>query len=193
MPYVLGLASDPAAIPNLVADIRQRDNHTDAGDIGYHYVIRALLDAGRGDVLFDMATRTDAPSYGAQLAAGATALTEAWDASPGSSQNHLMLGHLEEWFYAGLAGIRPDTASPGLRRIRIEPEVVGGLTSVDATWDTFRGPVAVHWRLAGDDFHMTVEIPPGIDAEVSLPGKPARPMREIASGRYEFEVKGLRP
>jgi hypothetical protein len=193
MRYVLGLASDPAAIPDLVADIRQHNNHTSAGDIGYHYVIGALLDAGRSDVLFDMATRTDAPSYGAQLAAGATTLTEAWDAGRGSSQNHLMLGHMEEWFYAGLAGIRPDAASPGLRRIRIEPEVVGDLTSVDATWDTFRGPVAVHWRLAGDAFQMTVEIPPGINAEVVLPGKPARPVREIGSGRYEFEVKGLQP
>jgi hypothetical protein len=192
MRSILALAPDSSSIPELVADIRQRGNHTSAGDIGYHFVVQALLDAGRSDVLFDMATRTDAPSYGAQLAAGATSLTEAWDAGRDSSQNHLMLGHIEEWFYAGLAGIRPDVASPGLRRIRIQPEPVGDLTSVDATWDTLRGPVAVHWRLTGDVFRITVEIPPGIDAEVSLPGKTARAVSEIGSGRYEFEVKGLR-
>ncbi|MGO9260926.1 MAG: hypothetical protein ACLQU1_32155 [Bryobacteraceae bacterium] len=33
----------------------------------------------------------------------------------------------------------------------------------------------------------------GITAQVSLPGKPARPVREIGSGRYEFEVKGIQP
>ena len=192
MSSVLGLSPSADAIAELVADIRRRNNHTSAGDIGYHYVVQALLEAGRSDVLFDMATRTDAPSYGAQLAAGATSLTEAWDAGRDSSQNHLMLGHIEEWFYAGLAGIRPDVASPGLRRIRIQPEPVGDLTSVDAGWDTFRGPVAVHWRLTEGVFHLTVEIPPGVDAEVSLPGKNARTVSEVGSGRYEFEVKGIR-
>ena len=192
MSSVLGLSPAADAIPELVADIREQNNHTSAGDIGYHYVVQALLNAGRSDVLFDMATRTDVPSYGAQLAAGATSLTEAWDAGRDSSQNHLMLGHIEEWFYAGLAGIRLDNASPGLRRIRIQPEPVGDLTSVDASWDTFRGPVVVHWRLTGDVFHLTVEIPPGINAEVSLPGKSTRATSEIGSGRYEFEVKGIR-
>ena len=192
MSSVLGLSPSADAIAELVADIRRRNNHTSAGDIGYHYVVQALLDAGRSDVLFDMATRADAPSYGAQLAAGATSLTEAWDAGRDSSQNHLMLGHIEEWFYAGLAGIRPDVASPGLRRIRIQPEPVGDLTSVDARWDTFRGPVVVHWRLTEGVFHLTVEIPPGVDAEASLPGKSTRATSEIGSGRYEFEVKGIR-
>ena len=33
-------------------------------------------------------------------------MTEAWDGpTVGKSQNHFMLGHLEEWLYAGLAGI----------------------------------------------------------------------------------------
>lgn len=64
---------------------------------------------------------------------------------------------------------------------------------MDAAWDTFRGPVAVQWRWTRGVFQMTVEIPPGMAAAVPLPGKPARPVREIGSGRYEFEVKGLQP
>ena len=105
-------------------------NHTTAGDIGYRYVLRALMDAGRSDVVYDMAVEESAPSYSGQLARGATSLTEAWDANPNSSQNHLMLGHIEEWFYAGLAGIRPRDA--GLRRILVQPEPVGDLTWVNA-------------------------------------------------------------
>ena len=57
------------------------------------------------------------PSYGAQLAAGATTLTEAWDANPASSQNHCMLGHVEEWFYSGLGGIRLDPAAAGFQAL----------------------------------------------------------------------------
>jgi hypothetical protein len=148
-------------------------------------------------VLFDMSSQTDPPSYGAQLAAGATSLTEAWDSDPNASQNHLMLGHIEEWFYAGLAGIRPDLEAPGLTRIRIQPEPVGDLTSVDASWETFRGPVGVRWRIEGTTFLLSVDIPPGITAVVVLPASPAsqttegrRAVSECGSGHYEFQVPG---
>ncbi|HYW44496.1 MAG TPA: family 78 glycoside hydrolase catalytic domain [Bryobacteraceae bacterium] len=191
MPLALGLAPEsarPGLLDKLVADIRSRGNHTSAGDIGYTYVIQALLQGGRSDTLFDMTNRTDPPSYGAQLSAGATSLTEAWDANPSSSQNHLMLGHIEQWFYAGLAGIRPDPDVPGLRRIRIQPEPVGGLKEVEAAWDTFRGPVEVHWTIQGESFRLGVSVPPGITAQVSLPAAKGSPrtVREIGSGRYEF-------
>ncbi|HWQ10579.1 MAG TPA: family 78 glycoside hydrolase catalytic domain, partial [Holophaga sp.] len=56
VPLAMGLAP-AAARPNLaeklVADIRAKGNHTSAGDIGYHYVLAALLQAGRSDVIFD--------------------------------------------------------------------------------------------------------------------------------------------
>jgi hypothetical protein len=186
MPLALGLA--PAAarhdlVEKLVADIRAHGNHTTAGDIGYHYVLRALMDAGRGGVVYDMAVEDTAPSYAGQIARGATSLTEAWDANPDSSQNHLMLGHIEEWFYAGLAGIRPQ--DPGLRHIEIRPQPAGDLTWVKARWETFRGPVAVEWRRDGRNFHLQVSLPPGITAAVVLPG--AAVPSEIPSGGSTFD------
>jgi hypothetical protein len=187
MSLVLGLVPDAAraaAVEKLVADIRAHNNHTTAGDIGYHYVIRALLDAGRSDVIFDMATRTDPPSYGAQLARGATSLTEAWDASPGSSQNHLMLGHIEEWFYAGLAGIRPDLENQDMRHVTIHPEPVGDITSVDATWETVRGPIAVHWTRA-PGFRIQVDIPAGMTATLVLPCG----AHQLPFGRHEYTCR----
>src|SRR5262249_4524444 len=90
MPLVIGLVpreSHDAVLANLVANIRSHGNHVTTGDCGFHYVVRALTDGGRSDVLYDMLTRTDKPSYGDQLAHGATTLTEAWDANPDSSQN----------------------------------------------------------------------------------------------------------
>ncbi len=216
MPLVLGIAPEearPALVKGLAGDVRARGNHTTAGDIGYHYVTHALLEGGRSDTLFDMTSRTDPPSYGAQLAAGATSLTEAWDSNPSSSQNHLMLGHIEQWFYAGLAGIRPDPDAPGLRRLTIRPEIVGDLTSVEASWETFRGAVSVRWRIEGDALHLAVEIPPGISSEIAVPAsseeqvweggarasqaaglrvlrqEEGRMVFEAASGRYDFEVR----
>jgi alpha-L-rhamnosidase len=184
MPLALGLAPEaarPGLVEKLVADIRSRGNHTSAGDIGYSYVVNALLQAGRSDVLFDMASEKSAPSYAAQLAAGATSLTEAWDANPHSSQNHLMLGHIEQWFYAGLAGIRIDPDSAGLRHLFIRPEPVGDVKWVKASLDTFRGPVSVNWRRDGSSFRLEVTIPPGMTADVGAPG--GAPVR-IGSGTY---------
>jgi hypothetical protein len=187
MPLALGLAPAGARqglAEKLVADIRAHGNHTTAGDIGYCYVLRALMEASRGDVVYDMAVEETAPSYAGQIARGATSLTEAWDANPNSSQNHLMLGHIEEWFYAGLAGIRPQ--DPGLRHIEIRPQPVGDLTWVKARWETFRGPVAVEWKRDGRNFHLQVSLPPGMTAGVVLPGAAAPP--KIASGESSFNV-----
>jgi hypothetical protein len=99
MPLAVGLVSEShraAVLANLVAAIRVTQNHVTAGDVGFHYLVRALTDNGRSDVRFDMLSRTDPPSYGAQIAAGVTSLAEAWDANPNDSQNHFMLGHIEE-------------------------------------------------------------------------------------------------
>jgi hypothetical protein len=193
MPLVLGLA--PAAerkrlVAKLVADVKSRGNHPSAGDVGHRYLIAALMDAGRSDVLYDMTNQTQPPSYGAQIAAGATALTEAWDGDARSSQNHCMLGHIEEWFYGGLAGIRPDTDSPGLRHVRIEPQPVGDLRWVQASWNTFRGPIAVEWRRDDRLLRLTVDLPPGVTADIAVPsrsGSKAAKRVRVGSGRYEFE------
>ncbi len=51
MPLVVGLAAKPTRatpIEKLAAGIRERDNHTSAGDIGYRYVIRAPVQRSRG-------------------------------------------------------------------------------------------------------------------------------------------------
>lgn len=187
VPLAMGFAP-PAArlklVEKLVSDIRAKGNHTSAGDIGYHYVLAALLQAGRSDVIFDMANEKTAPSYAAQLAAGSTALTEAWDSNPNSSQNHFMLGHIEEWFYAGLAGLRVDPAAPGLSHLILQPEPVGDVTWVKASWDSPRGLIAVEWRIEGGKFRYAVDLPPGVAAEVRMPaGAP----QSIGSGHHTLE------
>lgn len=172
MPLVTGLAPEAdraRVLASLIADIRAHSNHVTAGDIGFHYVVRALTDSGRSDVLYDMLSRRDKPSYGDQLAHGATALTEAWDANPASSQNHFMLGHAEEWFYRGLAGIDFDYSREADARIRIEPAFVGDVRSVHASYDSILGRIEVGWTHSGDRVAMRLRIPNGTSATLVLP------------------------
>lgn len=175
MPLVLGLVPDgqqQAVLASLVAAIRATHDHVTAGDIGFHYLVRALTDGGRSDVLFDMLRRTDPPSYGAQIAAGATSLTEAWDANPNDSQNHFMLGHAEEWFYRGLAGIDFDRSRTPSEQLHIAPAIVGNLTRASATFYSSLGPIKSAWQRSSPEsptLTMDVTIPAGASAKIIFP------------------------
>lgn len=160
-----------AVVNNIVKDIRDRGNSLTAGDIGYRYLLRVLDDEGRSDVIYDMNSRADKPGYGYQLAHGATALTESWAALPSVSNNHFMLGHLMEWFYSGLAGIRPANDAISFNRIEIRPEVVGDVTWVNAHYQSPYGNIKSSWKKDKNGFKLDVSIPSNTSAVVYLPAK----------------------
>jgi hypothetical protein len=181
MALALGIVTEDhraGVLSNLIADIRGHQNHVTAGDVGFHYVVRALTDSGRSDVLYDMLMRADSPSYGYQLSHGATALTEAWDANPSSSQDHFMLGHAEEWFYRGLAGIDFDLDREQSKRIWIHPQIVGDIHFASASYKSVLGNIASHWQRDGDTLQLDVTIPPGTTATVSIPHEFSRSVFE---------------
>ncbi|TCD28297.1 alpha-L-rhamnosidase [Pedobacter psychrodurus] len=161
-----------AVIENLVKDIRDRKNSLTAGDIGYRYMLRVLEDAGKSDVIFDMNSRSDVPGYGMQLAKGATALTESWAALPTVSNNHFMLGHLMEWLYSGIGGIRQEENSIAFNHIKIEPEVVGDLNFADVNYDSPYGKISTKWTKTAKNFTLEVNIPVNTKATVYFPVLP---------------------
>jgi len=171
-------ADKKAVINNLVNDLQTKNNTLTAGDIGFRYLVRALDDAGRSDVIYAMNSRSDVPGYGYQLTHGATALTESWAALPGSSNNHFMLGHIMEWFYSGLGGIRPAPGSIAMDKIEIRPEPVGDITSAKANYDSPYGAISTDWKKQGGKFDMIVKIPANTTAIVYLPAKQGSSIRE---------------
>ena len=158
-----------AVVENIVADVRERKNSLTAGDIGYRYLLRVLEDNGRSDVVFDMNNRSDVPGYGFQLAHGATSLTESWQAYRFVSNNHFMLGHLMEWFYSGLGGIRQAEHSIGFKHIDICPRPVGNVTSAEASYISPYGVIASKWEKGNSDFELNVTIPANTTAIIYLP------------------------
>ena len=186
MPLALGLVPDgdaPAVVENLVAEIRSRDNALTSGDVGYRYLLTALADADRSDVIFDMNCRSDRPGYGMMLAKGETSLTEAWDARPQSSLNHFMLGHIQEWFYGRLAGIAQAADAVAFDKIVIRPTPVGDVTHAAATYDSVRGRIAVDWRIEAGTFTLDCTVPPNTTATVELPGGERA---AVAGGTHRF-------
>jgi alpha-L-rhamnosidase len=117
-----------------------------AGDIGFHYLIQALHDGGASQLIYDMNYRDDVPGYGYQLRKGATALTESWPALAEVSNNHLMLGHIMQWFYEGLGGIQQTENSFAYKQIIIKPEIVGDISYVNANHQTLYGNIVSQWK-----------------------------------------------
>ncbi len=154
---------------NLVDSIKANDKALTAGDIGFHFLVQALADGGASQLLYEMNSRDDVPGYGYQLRKGATALTESWPALEVVSNNHLMLGHLMEWFYSGIGGIRQEEQSVGFRNIIIKPAVTGDLTSAKTSFESPYGTIQTDWMLKEGNFRMKVTIPPNTTASVYLP------------------------
>lgn len=185
MPLALGLVESRHRGPvlrKLIDDIRDHDNHFTAGDVGLRYVLLALAGAGRSDVISDVLLQTDAPSYGAQLARGATTLTEAWDADPNSSQNHLMLGHVEEWFFEHLAGLGFDASRIDGAALRIAPAFVPQLDWVEATRTTPEGDARMRWERRDARIRLFATVP----CHAELIG-PDGGMRPLPAGSHELE------
>lgn len=179
----------------LAKSLRDGNYALTAGDIGYRYLLQALTREGYGDVVFKMNSKYDTPGYGWQIAHGATALTESWQAYGFVSNNHLMLGHLMEWLYAGLGGITQQDGSVAFRTVRIAPQVVGDISYADVSYESSRGTIRCGWKIVDGRFVLDVDIPAGCEAVVCLPagmGGPAHatPHGElkVGSGHYHFEV-----
>ena len=149
-----------------------------------------VADAGRSDVLHNVYSRTGPGSYGGVLAKGLTSMPETWDATMDGYQslNHCMLGHVMEWFYGYVAGVRQQPGSVGWKRVLIAP-APGPLAHAEATLRTPRGEVASRWRIDGDEFEIRVAIPEGVDAEARLPSGAVHKLRAGSQTLHEHRAQ----
>lgn len=158
-----------AVFNNLVDSITKSGKSLTAGDIGFHFLVKALEENGGSQLLYDMNFRNDVPGYGFQLKKGATALTESWPALEEVSNNHLMLGHIMEWFFTGLGGIKQEENSVAFRNIIIRPEIIGDITWVKSSYQSQFGLIRSEWKKENNTLEMKVEIPANTSATIYLP------------------------
>jgi alpha-L-rhamnosidase len=115
-------------------------------------------------------------------------LTESWDGT--HSQDHFMLGHIMEWFYGELAGIKCGPDSIGFKKIVIKPTPVGNITWATAAYYCPYGKIKTAWKLGDGKFTLDVIIPPGATATVYLPGDNKTPITE--SGADIAQAKSVK-
>ena len=102
-----------------------------------------------------------------------------------------MLGHIMEWFYGDLAGIKCDADSTAFKKIVIKPTPVGNVTWAKADYDCPSGKIKTAWKLADGKFTLDVTIPPGTTAMVYLPSDNKTPITE--SGADAAQSKSVKP
>ncbi|WP_158864680.1 family 78 glycoside hydrolase catalytic domain [Maribellus comscasis] len=172
MPLCAGIPEEgdrEAVFANLVDSIVAENKALTAGDVGFHYLVEALTSGGAAQLMYEMINRDDVPGYGFQLKKGATALTESWQALEIVSNNHLMLGHVMEWFYAGLGGISQADNSAGYKNILIQPQVVKDLAFVKVGFESPYGLIRSEWEQNATGLKLEVEIPHNTKATILLP------------------------
>jgi hypothetical protein len=196
MPWCVGLVDStfkPKVMQNLEDSIRAHGKALTAGDIGFHFLVEALTNGGKSQLLYEMNARDDVPGYGYQLKKGATALTESWPALENVSNNHLMLGHLMEWLYAGLGGIRQSDPSAAYREIVIKPGILGDLTWVKTNYESPYGTIQSNWEKKGGELILNIEVPVNTTALVYFPCSSASGISEggsAISGNNIFKFIG---
>ena len=154
-------------LDNLVEAVRSRDWHLSTGEVALKQMLAVLGMYGRSDVVYKMATNKTMPSYLYFIKEGATTLPEYWDMV--RSQNHAMMGHIQEWFFRYLAGI--DYNSVAYRDIVIKPYIPEDLSEVNAFINTTYGKVSSHWKVDNEagNFIIEVEIPVSTKATIYVP------------------------
>jgi len=216
MPWCVGLVDETNKIKvmeNLTDSITAHGKVLTAGDVGFHFLVSALTKGNKSRLLYEMNARDDVPGYGYQIKKGATALTESWAALEIVSNNHLMLGHLMEWFYSGLGGIDQEENSAGYKKIIIKPEITGDITFSKTRYQSPYGEIRCDWDKQTDMLKMDVKIPVNTTAKIFIPVKEGSIVAEngvevtkvkdikvltekegwmicqIGSGSYSFTVK----
>lgn len=187
-----------AVMQNLLKDIKAKGDRLTTGDVGNRYLFQALARNGENETMYKMNNHYDAPGYGFQIKFGLTTLTEQWNPRKGNSWNHFMMGQIEEWFYQSLAGIVPDDQNPGFKHFFIQPEIVGDMTFVKATYKSIYGNIASAWEKKDGKLILKVEIPANTSAtiklsiaknsEIKVNGKPTKDLK-LGSGKYTIECK----
>ncbi len=191
MPLLAG-AVPADAIPQVMTNLENeilvtRKGHLDTGLHGTVFLTKYLTEHDRNDLVYTYATQTTAPSYGDLIAKGYATWPEYWEGA--DSRMHGCLNGIGGWFQRGVAGIRPDPAAPGFKRMLIQPAIVGDVTWAKARFKSPQGTVISAWNRKGGRLTMDVVVPANTRATVVVPVGDARSILE--SGKSAMRARGV--
>ncbi len=178
-------------VQKLLELIRENGGKLDTGFLSVPYLLDVLLREGGSQRAYDMLFMDECPSWLYEVKMGATTIWEAWqailpDGTPTSvSYNHYAFGCVGKWMYQNIAGISP--ASPGYKRIRIQPQMDQRISSARGSYQSVYGRIVSEWKLEDGQMNIRVRVPCNTTAEIHLPQKNGDAIiKKVGSGVYEY-------
>jgi len=164
----------------LVELVKANDNKLATGFLGVKHLLPVLTENGHKDLAYTLFTSTEYPSWGFEVANGATSIWERWNSysktegfnEAMNSFSHYAFGSVVQWMFAQMSGIEPLT--PGYEKIKIRPyidtrESATTLNGVRANYESIRGTISTYWKQNKQSLTLHVTVPVNTTAEVLIP------------------------
>ncbi|MCO8121290.1 glycoside hydrolase family 78 protein [Stieleria sp. TO1_6] len=180
---------------HLAKMLNENGNHMATGFLGTRPLLPVLSASGQNDLAAFLLQSREFPSWGYEIANGATTIWERWDSytkedafgrhnAAMNSFSHYAFGAVCEWMFATLAGIQSD--GPGFKKILICPNppapgsnaMQPAIDWVNASYESIHGTIRSDWKIDDGVFHLNVSIPANTTAKVCLPTTDATSITE---------------
>ena len=174
-----------AAGEKLAGRVAAKGGHLSTGFLGTPYLLPALTQSGQEDVAYQLMMSETAPSWGYEVAMGATTMWEKWDSLGANGQptdygmnsfNHYAFGAVGDWMYQTIGGIK--ATEPGFKHSLIAPKPGGGITSAAVSHDSVYGTVASDWTRSNGRLSLAVDVPANTTSTVRIPARNVHEVRE---------------
>lgn len=139
--------------------ILEKEQSFVCGEIGQPYIIQCAEKYGMNDLICQLILKEQHPSYYAFILEGETTLGEYWETNP-RSHCHDMMGHIVEWYYNGIAGIKP--LKPGFSEVLIKPFLPKSMNQMSCSYDSASGSIRVSMQRVHGTVKLEVEAAEGI-------------------------------
>jgi alpha-L-rhamnosidase len=203
--YALALAFevlDPGkrsyAAKRLSELVRKNDYRVSTGFAGTPFITWALSENGYVEDAYHLLLEEQCPSWLYPVTIGATTVWERWDSmlpdgtiNPGemTSFNHYALGAVADWMHKAIGGIRP--LAPGYAKVLFAPRLGQGIDWAKTSLASPHGTIRAEWHFTADGkCQLTATVPPGVAADVELPGSPRH---SIGAGTHTLTSTAVMP
>jgi alpha-L-rhamnosidase len=196
----------PLATDRLKREIARRGMHLSTGFVGTMHLLPALTKGGANDYAYRLLLQEAFPSWLYPVTQGATTMWERWDSyhhefglqTPTmNSFNHFAYGCVGDWMMRVMVGICDHPDKPGFQTALIAPQPGGDIRTVSGHYDSQFGRYKSSWSHKGSHFTLTVTVPPGCEADVTVPTSEPKSVRHagkkqgsttirVGAGTHEF-------
>ncbi|WP_170198055.1 family 78 glycoside hydrolase catalytic domain [Microbacterium saperdae] len=187
---VLNADEHEEALRRIESDIITRGFRVSTGYAATRWLIDALGNGRRQDLVYRILQQPDEPGVGAMLKASHGTFWECWWVDPKNtgtgSLDHIGLGGVfAAWVWRWVVGMQPQ--APEARRLRIRPSLPHAARRVSATRALPGGNVRIDLHRRSDAVELCLVVPPGVECELEHPNGDAEALSE---GTHQRTLRG---